>query len=177
MYGGLLALGLLAVALALLAGCGTGSGNGGANSGVSCVSSDVPICIKSVQVSGTTETVLARQDGRTLYTYKPDTSTNVVCTSLCSAGWPALTISSDPPSSIGGLSGLVSTLSGGNGKQVCYNGHPLYAYAGDFGTGDANGEGQENGNWHVATPDTPLQGAPSTSPSSPTATPGSNYGY
>jgi predicted lipoprotein with Yx(FWY)xxD motif len=168
---------MLALLLAIVAGCGTSGGSGGAGNGVSCASSDAPICTKSVQVSGTTEPVLARQDGRTLYAYKPDTSTNVACTGLCSAGWPALTVNSDPATSISGLSGTVSTLSGGNGKQVCYNGHPLYAYAGDFGTGDANGEGQENGNWHVATPDIQQLGAPSTAPSSPTATPGSNYGY
>jgi len=38
----------------------------------------------------------------------------------------------------------------GNGRQVEYDGHPLYRYAGDSGADQANGEGK-GGVWFVAT--------------------------
>jgi predicted lipoprotein with Yx(FWY)xxD motif len=163
-------MGLMAVALAALTACG------GTSTGVSCASGDAVICTKSIALDGSTQTVLSNRDGKTLYMYKPDTSTTIVCTGPCAVAWPPLTTSASVTSSIAGLTGTVAVLSGGNGQQVIYNGHPLYTYAIDLNASDAKGQGAEGGNWHVVTPDVAIQGAPQGSPQA-TPTSGPDYSY
>jgi hypothetical protein len=51
-----------------------------------------------------------------------------------------------------------------NGKQVAYNGHPLYTYSKDSDSGDAYGQGI-GGKWFVATPDLAVAAAASASAS------------
>jgi len=147
---------------------------GGGSATLSCSSDSAMVCTKSIQVDGAARTVLATHAGKTLYAYKPDTSTSVVCTGPCALAWPPLTTSGDVPSTLDGLSGTLGILSGDNGKQVIYNGHPLYGYALDLGIGDARGQGMEGGNWSVAIPDMAPLGAPSTTPT-PTSPPNSGY--
>jgi len=148
--------------------------HGGGNPTVSCSSDSAMVCTKSIQLDGAARTVLATHAGKTLYAYKPDTSTTIVCTGGCALAWPPLTTSGDIASTLNGLAGTLGVLSGGNGKQVIYNGHPLYTYALDVGTGDARGQGMEGGNWSVVTPDVAPLGAPSTAPT-PTSPPYSGY--
>jgi predicted lipoprotein with Yx(FWY)xxD motif len=50
------------------------------------------------------------------------------------------------------LPGQLTVLSGANGNQVLYNGHPLYTYSKDGDAGNALGQGV-GGKWFVATPD------------------------
>ena len=59
----------------------------------------------------------------------------------------------DPGSSLA-LPGKFTVAANANGRQVLYNGHPLYAFSKDKTTSDANGEGINafGGTWHVATP-------------------------
>lgn len=167
---GLGTVGLAAVGILALAGCG-----GGGSAGLNCASNDAMVCTKTIQVDGADRTVLATHDGKTLYAYKPDTSTSVVCTGGCALAWPPLTTSGDVAANLDGLSGTLSILSAGNGRQVLYNGHPLYTYALDGGIGDARGQGQEGGNWSVVMPDvTPLGAPPS---AAPTPTDASIPGY
>jgi predicted lipoprotein with Yx(FWY)xxD motif len=127
-------------------------------------SSNAMVCTKSTQLDGATQTVLATHAGKTLYAYKPDTSTSVVCTGGCALAWPPLTTTGEIASALNGLSGTIGTLAGGNGRQVVYNGHPLYTYTLDVGTGDARGQGAEGGNWSVVTPDEAPLGAPFAAP-------------
>jgi predicted lipoprotein with Yx(FWY)xxD motif len=49
---------------------------------------------------------------------------------------------------------LTTTQGGGGTKQVVYNGHPLYYYAGDTKAGDTNGEGLNSfgAGWDVVSP-------------------------
>lgn len=108
--------------------------------------------IKSVSVSGTKENVLTTSKGQTLYYYTPDTATQVACGPNCVGAWPPLTLSSGTPTGGPGVTGKLAILSGVNGPQVTYNGHPLYTYAGDDGSpGQANGQGVA-GSWYVVTP-------------------------
>jgi predicted lipoprotein with Yx(FWY)xxD motif len=166
-----LASGVLAVALGALTACG------GTSATVNCVSSGAVICTKSISLDGSTQTVLATHDGKTLYMYKPDTSTTVACTGPCAVAWPPLTTNVTVTASIAGLSGTVGVLAGGNGQQVIYNRHPLYTYGLDFYASDAKGQGAEGGNWHAVTPDVGVLGAPQTEPTpAGTATP-PNYNY
>ena len=105
-----------------------------------------------MQVSGKTMTVLKNSKGLTLYYFTPDSSTKVACTGSCASAWPPLGALGDVPSSMAGLPGKFSVVDGANGKQLAYNGHPLYTYAKDQDSGDAYGQGI-GGKWFVATPD------------------------
>jgi hypothetical protein len=73
----------------------------------------------------------------------------------------------DNPTSSPALPGKLAVVDGANGKQVAYNGHPLYTYSKDGDSGDAYGQGVA-GKWFVATPDLATASAsasPSQSPS------------
>jgi predicted lipoprotein with Yx(FWY)xxD motif len=105
-----------------------------------------------MQVSGKTMTVLKNSKGLTLYYFTPDTSTKIACTGSCASAWPPLSAPGNVASTMPGLPGMFSVVDGANGKQVAYNGHPLYTYAKDQDSGDAYGQGI-GGKWFVATPD------------------------
>jgi predicted lipoprotein with Yx(FWY)xxD motif len=50
---------------------------------------------------------------------------------------------------------MVSMVSRSDGsRQVTYNGHPLYRYAGDGGAGKTNGHGTKDayGTWYLVSP-------------------------
>jgi len=69
------------------------------------------------------------------------------------------------------LSGKLSTILGADGRQVEYNGHPLYTYSKDTAPGQANGQGVA-GRWGVATADMAVVGpAPSPAPSAAAPSP------
>lgn len=169
-----LGLGLvLSLALAACGGAGSGGGGGygyGASSstntpaatsapasttpvaGVTCGASGALACTKQVMVNGAQTTVLSTPAGKTIYYFKPDTTTTSNCTGSCASTWPAVTASSGATLSAAGLPGTLATLADGNGNQVTYQGHPLYTYSGDQQESDATGEGLDNGAWNVATP-------------------------
>lgn len=109
-------------------------------------------------VKGKSETVLTNVDGKTLYYFTADTATTAACTGNCISIWPPLLFTdAGSPTSANALSGTLSVQTDANGKQVEYNGHPLYLYSGDTAAGQANGEGLF-GKWFVATPDIAVQG-------------------
>src|SRR5579885_1060097 len=129
------------VAVMVLAGCGASSASAGttgaaSNGGgetphVTCATSGAAICTKDISVSGTTKTVLATSDGKTLYYFIADTSTQIACSGSCASLWPPLMSSSASASGNFGLSGTVTIDNGANGTQFAYNGHPLYTYSKD----------------------------------------------
>jgi len=106
----------------------------------------------SITVSGKTQTVLKNANGLTLYYFTPDTSAKVACTAACATTWPPLLATSDSPTASPALPAKLTVLNGTNGKQVLYNGHPLYTFSRDSGQADALGQGIA-GKWFVATPD------------------------
>lgn len=148
----------LSVAALSIAACG---GTSSAGSGAAASpSSAALIHTASMKIAGTTETVLKNASGRTLYYFTPDSASTVACTGGCASNWPPLLAPSGTPTSIPGLPGKLSVLSGANGNQVLYNGHPLYTYTKDGDSGDAYGQGV-GGKWFVATPDLATAGAAS----------------
>lgn len=165
----MVALGLSACGAAG-AGGAYGGGSTSATGGSSTASVNLhcaagaEVCTKTVSVSGTSETVLADTSGMTLYYFTPDTATTVACTGACARNWPPLSATSGSVTGTG-LSGTLSALNGANGKQVEYNGHPLYTYMGDQGQSDATGEGVL-GKWFVATPTLAAGVAPAATPTS-----------
>ncbi len=144
----------LLVAGLTLAACGGTSATG--TNASPAVAPDITTA--SITVAGKSVTVLKNPKALTLYYFTPDTSAKVACTGACATNWPPLIATSDTPSASTTLPGKLTVLDGANGKQILYNGHPLYTFSRDTGPADANGQGIA-GKWFVATPD--LAAAPS----------------
>lgn len=150
------------IAIFVLAGCGgttaptASSGNAGSAGGgtlrVTCAAAGAAICTKTITVGGSSKTVLATSDGKTLYYFQADTASQIACSGSCASLWPPLMSSSSSASGNFGLSGTVTVDNGANGTQFAYNGHPLYTYSKDQSITDATGEGFA-GKWFVVTPD------------------------
>ena len=90
--------------------------------------------------------------GRTLYHFDRDVGGTIACTSSCASVWPPLLLpaGADRPTSTASLTGLSAVTRPDGGRQVTYQGRPLYRYSRDAKAGDTNGEGV-GGVWHVAT--------------------------
>ena len=101
-------------------------------------------------------TALVDGTGRALYLFEADTGTTSTCTGACAQVWPPLLTSGPAPVTTGAAqASLVGTSPRADGtRQVTYDGHPLYYFAGDTAPGDVRGQGIHNfgGGWYVVTP-------------------------
>jgi predicted lipoprotein with Yx(FWY)xxD motif len=100
-------------------------------------------------VSGTQ--VLTNAKGFVLYWFAPDTSTTSKCSGSCATYWPPV---AGPATAGSGVTGTLGTITRSDGtKQVTYDGHPLYTYAGDTAPGQAKGNGlnASGGLWYEMT--------------------------
>ncbi len=101
-------------------------------------------------------TALVDGTGRALYLFEADTGTTSTCTGACAQVWPPLLTSGPAPVTTGAAQpSLVGTSPRADGtRQVTYDGHPLYYFAGDKAPGDVTGQGIHNfgGGWYVVTP-------------------------
>ena len=86
--------------------------------------------------------VLVNSAGMTLYMFAKDTGTQSTCTGACAQNWPPLLDNGKPTAGSGATASMLGTTTRSDGgKQVTYNGHPLYLFAGDNAPGDTNGQG------------------------------------
>jgi predicted lipoprotein with Yx(FWY)xxD motif len=90
------------------------------------------------------------QDGMTLYTYTNDAFGRVTCVAQCAVAWPPLLLTSGTPASRTALTGKLGTIDGPLGRQVTYNGWPLYFWKSDSKPGDTLGQ-YVNKVWFAAT--------------------------
>ncbi|MEW1656046.1 MULTISPECIES: hypothetical protein [unclassified Streptomyces] len=113
-------------------------------------------------------TFLVDAQGRTLYLFEADRGRYSTCFGDCAKDWPPLTIPHGLPSAGAGVQeGLVGTFRRDGGRQITYNGHPLYYYAGDRRPGDVKGQNSHDhgAKWYVVAPNGhPITG-PAPSPS------------
>jgi predicted lipoprotein with Yx(FWY)xxD motif len=137
--------------------------------------------------------LLTDAQGWTLYIFTRDRPGVSMCTGQCVVNWPPLTSEGDPvaPPDLPGELSVIARPDGG--RQVTYNGMPLYYFAGDAQPGDVNGHGV-GGVWLIAQPvaPQPAEAPPATAPApeqpqppmptTPTpapaqSAPGYGYGY
>jgi predicted lipoprotein with Yx(FWY)xxD motif len=86
--------------------------------------------------------ILVDSKGRTLYVWKKDTGKKSKCSGGCAVNWPPLRVSGKPTGGRGTHASLLGTTKRSDGsRQVTYNGHPLYRFAGDRKPGNTNGQG------------------------------------
>jgi len=96
--------------------------------------------------------VLATSSGRTLYLFMKDKNGRSACYGQCASYWPPLMKKGTLRAGAGVKASLLGTTKRKNGKrQVTYNHHPLYLYAGDTGAGQVSGQGLNffGGKWYV----------------------------
>ena len=168
----LLALLAVAVATAVLAACsssGTSSTGGSNSTGTSSPAAATAGSLKTATIGGAT--VLTNAKGFTLYSFAPDTPTTSNCNGTCAQNWPPV----QGPATASGVKGTFGTIKRSDGSvQATFDGHPLYAFAGDTAPGQAKGNGLNaaGGLWHeITTSGT----APAGSSSSGSG--GGGYGY
>jgi len=81
--------------------------------------------------------VLTNARGYTLYLFVSDPPDKSTCYGTCAVYWPPVTGTPVAGTGVTGKLGTIRRADGGT--QVTYDGHPLYAYVGDSGPGQANG--------------------------------------
>ena len=121
---------------------------------------------------------LTNATGFTLYTFALDVPSNGTsrCTGNCIEKWPAFYVTNlTLPSGLSATSFTVITRPDG-GKQLAYDGWPLYYFRDDTKPGDTNGQGVANV-WSVCTLPTPFAVITSTTTASASTTtaPGSGW--
>jgi predicted lipoprotein with Yx(FWY)xxD motif len=143
-------LGLLiapvAVAL-LIAGCG-GGGNAKPTTQTPGTSAGATLRLAPLKPGK----ALVDAQGRTLYLFEADKGDTSTCAGACAGIWPPATTTGKATTGPGLAAAKTgATVRNDGGRQLTYNGHPLYRYAADSKPGDANGQGlnQFGGKWYV----------------------------
>ena len=86
--------------------------------------------------------ILVNSRGLTLYLFEKDLATKSTCNGSCAASWPPLSATGELTAGSGANASMLGTINRSDGRrQVTYDGHPLYLFAGDTYPGDTNGEG------------------------------------
>jgi predicted lipoprotein with Yx(FWY)xxD motif len=150
---------VLVVSLAA-AGCGS-SDNGGGNSSSKSGAAGTPPKTANGQAAtigvenSSLGKILEDTKGRTVYLFQKDKGTKSACTGACASAWPPVRVSGKPVVGTGASASQVGTTKRSDGgRQVTYNGHPLYTYTGDQSPGDTNGQGLNafGGGWFALSP-------------------------
>ena len=162
-----------AAAVAALAACSSSATSstrgGGGSSSSSSPAAAAAGSLKTATIGGVT--VLTNSKGFTLYSFAPDTPTTSHCNGACAQNWPPV----KGPVSAAGITGTFGTITRSDGSvQATFDGHPLYAFAGDTAPGQAKGNGLNvaGGLWHEVT----TSGTAPAGSSSP-GSGGGGYGY
>jgi predicted lipoprotein with Yx(FWY)xxD motif len=157
-------IGLAAVAtVGGITAASAGTSPARSTSAASAVAAAATVRTAPATVAGKTETILVNGAGLPLYYYRPDTAAKSFVTGALARLWPPLT--SAAPAA--GLNGKLAVLNDVNGRQVTYNGHPLYTFADDH-PGQVTGQGVQD--FFVATPGlAPITSSPAPAGSAPAA--------
>jgi predicted lipoprotein with Yx(FWY)xxD motif len=154
---------LVGVAL-IVAACGSSSTSSSVSSAASApaassASSTVASApAKGIAISmtkGPSGTYLTGASGRAVYLWVADSSGKSSCSAACAKVWPPLETKGTPIASQGVNASDLGTITRSDGsKQVTYNGHPLYYFVGDSGSGSTKGQGSDGfgAKWWLVTP-------------------------
>jgi predicted lipoprotein with Yx(FWY)xxD motif len=100
-------------------------------------------------------TVLTTASGRAVYLWVKDTGDMSNCDGACAGAWPPVTTTATATATGGAKASDIGTITRSDGtKQVTYDGHPLYFFAGDSGPGTASGQGSDGfgAKWWLVAP-------------------------
>jgi predicted lipoprotein with Yx(FWY)xxD motif len=100
-------------------------------------------------------TFLTDGSGKAVYLWMKDTGDASQCSGACAGAWPPVTASGTVTAAGSAVASDLGTITRSDGtKQVTYDGHPLYYFAGDSGAGQANGQGSDGfgAKWWLVSP-------------------------
>ena len=144
--------GAAAVAV-LAAACSSGGGSSAPASPAAGGSGSGATVITTASTSG--GAVLTDGSGRAVYLWVKDTGTTSTCSGACAGAWPPVTATGTVTASGSAVASDLGTTTRSDGtKQVTYDGHPLYYYAGDSAAGMASGQGSDSfgAKWWLVSP-------------------------
>jgi predicted lipoprotein with Yx(FWY)xxD motif len=147
---------------AVIAGCGSsGTSSSHTNSasaaGAPAASANAPSGsgARVKLAHGSAGAYLAGPSGRALYLWEADGHGKSACSGACAAAWPPL-VSRGKPVALPGVHGKsLATITRPDGsRQVTYQGHPLYYFAGDSAPGQTTGQGSDGfgAKWWLVSP-------------------------
>lgn len=90
------------------------------------------------------QTILANEQGLTVYVFDKDSGSESNCYDACAKAWPPVVVAAGTAL----VSPLGTTARKDGSVQVTYDGRPVYTYVGDGSEGDTNGDGL-GGIWHI----------------------------
>jgi predicted lipoprotein with Yx(FWY)xxD motif len=154
----------LAIALLAAAACSSASSSSSASTsryGGTAASSAGSTA--SASASGTAITTanssggdfLTNSSGRAIYLFMADSKDKSACSGACASAWPPVTTTGSPTASGSAMASELGTITRSDGtKQVTYDGHPLYYFAGDTGAGTDKGQGVDGfgAKWWLVAP-------------------------
>ena len=152
----------LAAATLLAAACSSG----GSSSTAATPASSSPAAASSGNAAAASSTVISTASssagpvlingtGRAVYVWAKDTKDMSACTGACASAWPPVPATGTVTAALSAVSSDLGTITRSDGtKQVTYDGHPLYYFAGDSDSGQANGQGSDafGAKWWLVTP-------------------------
>ena len=146
-----LASALLATACGSAAASPSAPASSAAGSSASASTTGTVITTKS----GSTGAFLTNASGRAVYLWAKDGTNMSACSGACAAAWPPVPATGQLTAAGGAKASDLGTITRSDGtKQVTYDGHPLYYFAGDSGAGQANGQGSDSfgAKWWLVAP-------------------------
>jgi predicted lipoprotein with Yx(FWY)xxD motif len=141
----------------VIAGCGSSSSSkSSAAASSSAASASAPVAGVAVSTAtGKGGLYLTGAGGRALYLWVADHNGSSSCAGACATTWPPLVTKAAPTASGSVKVSDLGTITRSNGtKQVTYNGHPLYYFTGDTGSGTWRGQGSTSfgAKWWLVAP-------------------------
>jgi predicted lipoprotein with Yx(FWY)xxD motif len=104
---------------------------------------------------GANATYLTGASGRAVYLWVADAKNMSSCAGACAQAWPPVTASGGTVATDGVNTADLGTIVRSDGtKQVTYDGHPLYYFAGDPKAGSITGQGSDSfgAKWWLVSP-------------------------
>jgi predicted lipoprotein with Yx(FWY)xxD motif len=161
---------LPALALSLtLAACGSSTSTSSTSSSSPSTSTGTTSSAASTSGAGSVTTasnaklgatVLVDAQGMTVYHLSGESAGKFICdTAACEKAWPPVSASATSAS----VAGLGTVKRPDGAEQLAYKGEPLYTFAGDKASGEANGQGikEDGGSWSAVSMGTSGSGAAS----------------
>jgi predicted lipoprotein with Yx(FWY)xxD motif len=93
--------------------------------------------------------------GRAVYLWSKDGTNMSACTGACAAAWPPVPATGTLTAAGGAQTSDLGTITRSDGtKQVTYDGHALYFFAGDSAAGQTSGQGSDGfgAKWWLVAP-------------------------
>ena len=150
-------LGVPVAAGLLAAACGSAAGSttAGSTSAGTPASSGSATATVIESHAGSAGAFLTNSSGRAVYLWAADGMNKSTCSGACAGAWPPVTAQGHVTAADGAKAADLGTITRSDGsKQVTYDGHPLYYFAGDSGPGQTNGQGSDSfgAKWWLVAP-------------------------